>query len=106
MRTEVQGCISPDHPSLAGHFPGNPVVPGVVILTEVLRAIEQHLGVTLGKLTFPSVKFTAPLRPGHPFIVALEPATGLVSFAVTCGDTRIATGVFRQVDPVAEHGAP
>jgi 3-hydroxyacyl-[acyl-carrier-protein] dehydratase len=48
--------IGPDHPSLPGHFPGHPVVPGVVLLDEVLACLP---GATL--LT---AKFTAPVEPG------------------------------------------
>ena len=33
-----------DHPSLPGHFPGRPVVPGVVLLDRVLAAIEAAHG--------------------------------------------------------------
>lgn len=29
-----------DHPCLPGHFPGRPVVPGVVVLDHVLQAVE------------------------------------------------------------------
>ena len=32
-------CVAPTHPSLPGHFPGQPVVPGVVILDAVQAAI-------------------------------------------------------------------
>ena len=32
---EFRLLIAADHPSLPGHFPGQPVVPGVVILDEV-----------------------------------------------------------------------
>ncbi len=36
--------IPASHPALAGHFPGNPIVPGVVILDEVIQAAQQHSG--------------------------------------------------------------
>lgn len=37
--------IAADHPALAGHFPGRPIVPGVLVLDEVLHAIQsQHSG--------------------------------------------------------------
>ena len=36
----MQFIISADHPSLPGHFPGHPIVPGVVLLDRVLEAIE------------------------------------------------------------------
>lgn len=36
--------IAKTHPSLAGHFPGNPVIPGVVILQYVMAAFKKvHL---------------------------------------------------------------
>jgi acyl-coenzyme A synthetase/AMP-(fatty) acid ligase len=41
---EVSGAISALHPALAGHFPGNPVVPGVVILERVCRALTRKGG--------------------------------------------------------------
>ena len=31
--------IPSDHPCLAGHFPGRPIVPGVVILDEAVALI-------------------------------------------------------------------
>ena len=44
MTFEVHRVIAKDHPALAGHFPGNPIVPGVLILDEVMRAAEQWRG--------------------------------------------------------------
>ena len=53
-------CIDADHPSLPGHFPGEPVVPGVVLLDRVAAAIERDGG-ALRRIH--SVKFLAPLLP-------------------------------------------
>ena len=33
----------PDHPTAAGHFPCNPIIPGAVLLSAALRAIEQSV---------------------------------------------------------------
>jgi 3-hydroxyacyl-[acyl-carrier-protein] dehydratase len=32
--------IASDHPALAGHFPGQPIVPGALLLDEALHAID------------------------------------------------------------------
>jgi 3-hydroxymyristoyl/3-hydroxydecanoyl-(acyl carrier protein) dehydratase len=71
MTFETSRIIPPDHPSLAGHFPDAPIVPGVVVLDEVAAALaewrkESRLtGVT-------SVKFIAPIKPGQPFIIGFD----------------------------------
>jgi len=41
MTFEACRAISADHPSLPGHFPDRPLVPGVVILDEVLTALVE-----------------------------------------------------------------
>jgi 3-hydroxyacyl-[acyl-carrier-protein] dehydratase len=80
---EIERIIPADHPSLAGHFPGNPIVPGVVILDEVIDALlqtEQARGLS----GIPSVKFTAPLRPEQAFLIRFgAPAGGRVDFRCT-----------------------
>lgn len=65
--------IPADHPSLPGHFPGHPVVPGVVLLDRVLQAIEQRHG-PMPALQLPQVKFLQPLLPGQPADVQLDGA--------------------------------
>jgi 3-hydroxyacyl-[acyl-carrier-protein] dehydratase len=56
-------AIPADHPSLPGHFPGQPVVPGVVLLDRIAAAIEAAGFPPLRRL--PAVKFLAPLLPGQ-----------------------------------------
>ena len=67
--------IEPGHPCLAGHFPGRPVVPGVVLLEQVLAAIAASHG-PLPALRLTQVKFARPLLPGESARVALEPRGG------------------------------
>ncbi len=103
MRQEVLGSISQDHPALAGHFPGNPVVPGVILLTELLRAVEEQLHWARGPVTVTSMKFMRLLRPSEPFTLLLEPLSEReVSFAVMRENDRIAAGTFRRNVPVIE----
>ena len=70
MTFEVRRTIGADHPSLPGHFPGAAIVPGVVILNEILAALtewceDSHVTV------ISAVKFLTPLKPGQPFTIFL-----------------------------------
>lgn len=71
MDYETQCLIDHQHPSLPGHFPGNPVVPGVVILDEVLHALTQWQK-NVKVAGFNTVKFIQPLLPGETFTISLE----------------------------------
>jgi 3-hydroxymyristoyl/3-hydroxydecanoyl-(acyl carrier protein) dehydratase len=53
--------IAAAHPALPGHFPGNPIVPGVVLLDRIAAAIERSRGARIAKIA--AVKFLAPLNP-------------------------------------------
>ncbi len=80
MRFETRGVIPADHPALIGHFPGNPIVPGVVILDEILQALADWR-VDGRLLSMPTVKFLAPLRPEQAFTIRLVDAgSGRVRF--------------------------
>ena len=93
--------IEPDHPSLPGHFPGRPLVPGVVLLDRVIAAIETTHG-PLGPLRLPQVKFMQPLLPGEEARVELEGDAPRWRFRILRGETLLASG-----EVVAGHeGAP
>ena len=80
-----------DHPALPGHFPGQPIVPGVVVLDRVIDAIEASHG-SLPPLRLPQVKFLHPLLPGQAAQVCLEGEAPRWRFRVLRGDTVLASG--------------
>ena len=60
----IERVFRPDHPASHGHFPGNPIIPGAVLLDETLRAIEAGLEAGLAPFRIRSAKFLHPARPG------------------------------------------
>jgi 3-hydroxyacyl-[acyl-carrier-protein] dehydratase len=78
----MQFTIPADHPCLPGHFPGRPLVPGVVILEQVLLAISRQCEVPLTALRLPQVKFMASLLPGQTATIELEGAAPRWRFKV------------------------
>lgn len=76
-------CIGADHPALPGHFPGEPIVPGVVLLDHVASALAQLDGRALARIQ--AVKFLAPLRPDEQAWLEVSVEGTRVRFSV-CGD--------------------
>ena len=71
MTFEVRRSITADHPSLPGHFPNAPLVPGVVILDEVRAALHDwQKNYELAAIR--TVKFLQPLKPEQQFTIWLS----------------------------------
>jgi acyl-coenzyme A synthetase/AMP-(fatty) acid ligase len=88
--------VEADHPALAGHFPGDPIVPGVVLLDEITDVIATELGpdYTAGKMTIRSAKFLRPVRPGDKLQIKLtHGAKNAVRFVCKVGMDTVATGL-------------
>ncbi len=92
--------VPAQHPALAGHFPGNPVVPGVVILDAVISAAEEWLGKdhAVDRLSF--AKFLAPMSPDETAQIDLLFRSPRLEFSVCRESTTIAKGAF---DIVTDH---
>lgn len=73
--------VPADHPALPGHFPGRPVVPGVVVLDRVIAHLQQRTGRAVVRL--PRVKFSAPLCPGETASVRFTPREATLAFRVS-----------------------
>jgi 3-hydroxyacyl-[acyl-carrier-protein] dehydratase len=88
----MEFAVPPDHPALPGHFPGRPLVPGVVLLDHVLDAVEAAFGPLAGGLRLPQVKFVQPLLPGQTARVELAGTAPRWKFRVLRADTLLASG--------------
>jgi 3-hydroxyacyl-[acyl-carrier-protein] dehydratase len=73
MTYERTLMISEDHPALPGHFPGHPVVPGVLVLDEVIETLKERYGQSVIVTGLPSVKLCSPLLPGEVLTITIEP---------------------------------
>lgn len=88
----AHGVVGADHRALAGHFPGNPIVPGVLLLSEVMRLAALSFRVSGVK----QAKFHQPLRPGQAYEIKLHPVSPTsVKFAIQHEQSMIASGLLQ-----------
>lgn len=97
MNYERTLAISKDHPALPGHFPGRPVVPGVVVLDEVIETLKEQYRQRAVVITgLPSVKLSSPLFPEEQLTIRVEPEDPeTAAFTCRVGNRLIASGSIR-----------
>ncbi len=77
-----------DHPVASGHFPGNPIIPGALLLDEVVKIIATPVDVA-GEIVIRSAKFLRPVRPGQTITVRWESReNGDIKFECRLPDER------------------
>jgi len=102
MLTTVERGFSPDHASAPGHFPGNPIIPGALLLSEVLRAIETDLGNKLYPFQIKAAKFLHPVRPGDRLLIRFSgPDERKIKFSCTTAGTEVLAGEVVLLNPRA-----
>jgi 3-hydroxymyristoyl/3-hydroxydecanoyl-(acyl carrier protein) dehydratase len=84
-------AVPSTHPALPGHFPGHPLVPGVVVLEQVARALRAWRDERLVRVA--EAKFVAPLLPGESAELSLSGADSRVRFEIRRGGALLARGV-------------
>jgi 3-hydroxymyristoyl/3-hydroxydecanoyl-(acyl carrier protein) dehydratase len=91
--------IAADHPSFEGHFPGFPVLPGALLLDEMLSAIERGRGIDLRAWQISSAKFLDVVRPSDKLVLEHETcAEGRIRFTVRDGSRNVASGTLWRTD--------
>jgi 3-hydroxyacyl-[acyl-carrier-protein] dehydratase len=86
--------IPSSHPSLAGHFPGRPIVPAVVLLDCVLGEAQRWLGSAPVVAGLAHAKFTAPLLPEQTAQLDLTLQGNELRFGLTRDAVGLARGSF------------
>ena len=93
MRAEW--TVPADHPAFAGHFPGRPIVPGVVLLDQALLLAGQLP--QAARWSIVQAKFLRPVGPGETLVFTLSDAgAGRWALQVHSAGRLAASGVLRQ----------
>jgi 3-hydroxyacyl-[acyl-carrier-protein] dehydratase len=80
------------HPAAEGHFPGDPIIPGAVLLSDTLSAIADHLGIILHPCEIRSAKFFRPVRPGETLRIEFSPTAGQIKFVCRVEANTVLSG--------------
>lgn len=93
--------ISPNHPALPGHFPGAPVVPAVVLIEQLAKALEQATGQPVTRVK--QLRLLGLIEPGSRVEVECREKTS-DSWRLTCtaAGKLVAKGVFSSALPEPE----
>lgn len=95
-QAEYQWPVPPDHPAFAGHFPGRPILPGVVLLDRALLLAEVFLGRRVSGWQIGQTKFFVPVAPGTLLhYLFQEQAEGRIAFSVRVGEREVAAGLLQ-----------
>jgi 3-hydroxyacyl-[acyl-carrier-protein] dehydratase len=94
-RYQTVFCIPAEHPCLPGHFPGQPLVPAVVLLEQVALALRSWRNQRMARVL--EAKFVAPLFPGEQADLELGENAGRIRFGISHGGKMLARGVIEGV---------
>jgi 3-hydroxymyristoyl/3-hydroxydecanoyl-(acyl carrier protein) dehydratase len=101
MSNDTHWTVPLDHPAFAGHFPGTPILPGVVLLDMALQIIAAATGIALNQCEISSVKFLSPSSPGDELLIQhTVSASGTIRFDILAGTRKVASGSIVPGSPV------
>lgn len=99
-RIEAQAFVPEDSCWFSGHFPGEPILPGVAIVHLVWQVIFQDAsrkGRQVKLDTVKRVRFTQPVRPGQNLSIFIicgdDGEEDSYAFRVLCGENVVCSGL-------------
>jgi 3-hydroxyacyl-[acyl-carrier-protein] dehydratase len=101
--TQLVLQFASNHPCGAGHFPGNPIIPGALLLDEVLASIATDLDIAGLAWKVKSAKFSQPVRPGNTVNIDYTcTADGEIRFECTVSNSKVMSGIAISLPLAAE----
>jgi len=90
----------PDHCVYQGHFPGNPITPGVMTLKMIRECIEATVEKPLHYTSIKNCRYVALIRPNDKLKLntTLEDKGGIYAIKATLADENDAEDVRLQLD--------
>jgi 3-hydroxyacyl-[acyl-carrier-protein] dehydratase len=95
MYSDIGFVVAPDHPAFAGHFPGAPIVPGVLLLDAAVHALQQEqspLAPGMQACEISAAKFLSPVGPGETLTISFRLGAVGTHFDIHSGARKVATG--------------
>lgn len=95
-RIQAKMTLRLESPWFQGHFPGNPMLPGVAQLIFVARMIRHVHGDNIFVTGIQRVRFKRMIRPGEPLLVVVKNSqnnAGRYHFRVECDQELAGKGV-------------
>lgn len=98
--TVRQVAVPSDSIWFQGHFPGDPLLPGIAQLHLVMETIRTSLNADVLLTGLKRVRFKRVIRPHETIAIAVDPVqdkTGLYRFHLTVADETACSGLMTTV---------
>jgi len=90
---EFTWTVPAEHPSLPGHFPARPIVPGVVLLDQAILYASTLAPGSNNCWQIGNAKFLSPVGPGETLVFSFEiKSSGGIAFRVRASERDVASG--------------
>ena len=107
MQISADIQVPPNSPWFSGHFPGEPILPGIAQLGMVLETIHQSLDQNLRISSISRVRFKQMIRPNDQLNITARPQksrSGSYSFRIMVAGEVACSGVMVLENKTGEPG--